>query len=543
MTTPGLFAESSGFRTGAPGTFRVDQPRQCDVDSVSIDFGPSTPIVDIFERVDNPDDPFALRDMYLGRVEHALGASSFRPALADRWGSSRRRRIVDASEILNSRAAVGFVKETFNYFFRDDLYGQLRDDNHVIMSSGAVDEQAWGLPTALKDCITYALERDWYGYSDSRGREPARAALARYESARLRTADYTARNVALTMGGTFAANSIADMVLTGRQSQSPALCAIPNYPPLVESMARRGPVQLVPTPLRNGSTALTPLIDELRPDTPLVLLQTVTNPTGARVNEEELATLIHSASPTTVIVLDECHEWLGHHTPLLPARSAANVVRLASLSKGWSAPGIKLGWILADTAFIDTYYEYASTSFGGPPSLYYTAAEVLARMERWRCDGVAEVDTEHLAEFETNYGLRRATLQAAYAQYRDERDRREAQLLATRSLAASSLAGPNSVVGAAHYSINSSVTLPDCDNSYLEFRRLLNEEGVAVFPGLLTFCLSEDNVRVTTSCRPEHLVAGLSGIRSYLDRRRQGLPNGSWPRRCASDAASSPPIT
>ena len=547
MTSPGLFAASWRFHRGTPAGVGAPPlpplPLSSETDSRSIDFGPSAPIIDIFQRVENPDDPFALRDLYLARVEHALGASSFRSELAELWRSSRPRRVVEACEILNSRAAVRFVKETFNHFFRDDLYGQLRDDNHIIMSSGAVDEQVWGLPTALKECISFALERDWYGYSDSRGREPARAAVGRYETTRLPGVEYTASNVALTMGGTFAANCIADMVLTGRLTHSPALCAIPNYPPLVESVARRAPVQLVPTPLQDGMTTLSALIDQLRPDTPLVLLQTVTNPTGARVHEGQLAALIGAASPATVIVLDECHEWLGTPTPLSAARGAANVVRLASLSKGWSAPGVKLGWILADAAVIDTYYEYASTSFGGPPSLYYTAAEVLARMERWRHDGVSDIGTEHLAEFETGYGLRCATLQAAYTQYSTERDWREAQLLAARSLAASRLAGSDAMVVGARYSINSSVTLPDCDNSYLEFRRLLAEEGVAVFPGLLTFCLSEDNVRVTTSRRPEQLIAGLSGMRSYLDRRRQGLSNGRRPTRCASAAASSPPTT
>lgn len=67
-----------------------------------------------------------------------------------------------------------------------------------------------------------------------------------------------------------------------------------------------------------------------------------------------------------MILLDECHEWLGPKQVFSKVRAASNVIRVSSLSKNWSAPGVKAGWIMADAAFIASYYEYASTSFGGP---------------------------------------------------------------------------------------------------------------------------------------------------------------------------------
>lgn len=483
--------------------------------SLTLEAGPDECLAEIYERASDPTDPIELRDLYLGRVEEALGARSARPHLVATWRRSRRRRTVTPEQILGSRATIRFVKEMFNFYFRDDLYGSLRRPDHLNLSSGAVDEEEWGLPATVKQCVSYALARDWYGYSDSRGREPAREAVAAYESARLRGAYYNLRNVALTMGGTFAVSSLADFILTGRATAAPALCATPNYPPLVESLARRAAVKLVPTPSTDGVTSLAPLLDELRPDTPLVLLQTAANPTGALVDESELETLIRRSGSGTYILLDECHEWLGPTQRWSATRAADNVIRVSSLSKNWSAPGLKVGWLLASAAFIDDYYEYASTSYGGPPSFFYTAIEVLARMERWRIESRESPGPAELAEFESGYGLTLDALRAAYLSYAAERADRERALTKLRDAATNRLRLPDTEVVSARYSINLAVRLSDYTDSYSAFRDLLDHQGVSVFPGLLTFCLSGGLVRLTTARPADELALALSRIERF----------------------------
>jgi len=472
-------------------------------------------VIDVVARANDPDDPWELRDLYLGRVEQELGGDALWPDLQDQWRRARTRRRVEAADVLRSRATVRFVKELFNWFFRDDLYGVLRSDSHLILSSGSVDERAYGLPDVLKECIRFALDRDWYGYSDSRGRIPAREAVAAYESARARNVEYDADNVALTMGGTSAISSLADFLRPRGHGSEPALCAIPNYPPLVEAIARRMDVQLVPVGSRGGVTSLEPLIDALSPATPLVLLQTVTNPTGAVVDENQLERLIKRASSSTTILLDECHECLGDLPPQSPARSAPNVVRVSSMSKTWSAPGLKLGWILADSAFIDEYYEYASTTFGGPPSFFYTLVEVMARMERWMIESVDLAGAAQRAEFEPSYGLSRERLAAAYGSYRRDRIARETGLLRLREAAIAGIARPSVTVVRPRCSINMAVHFTNSDDSYRCFRQLLAQTGVAVFPGILTFCLSGGTVRITTARAWDELRPALEALSRY----------------------------
>src|SRR5215468_7960189 len=79
-------------------------------------------LLDIYRRACNPEDPFELRDLWLGRVECELGRHGHRPALADRWRSRSVVRSVHPEEVLSGAGTVRFVKELFNWFFRDDLY-------------------------------------------------------------------------------------------------------------------------------------------------------------------------------------------------------------------------------------------------------------------------------------------------------------------------------------------------------------------------------------------------------------------------------------
>ncbi len=479
-------------------------------------------LLDVYARANDPSNPFELRDLYLGRIEHELNSASHRPEIAARWIAARPRRTISPDDVLQSRATIRFVKELFNWFFRHDLYGDLRSDSHIILSSGSADEEIYGLPDVLKECVRYALARDWYGYSDSIGRVSAREAIAAYESARAGAAAYDESNVAITMGGTFAISSLADFIAIRGGVAAPALCAIPNYPPLVEAIARRMPVTLVPTPCLGGTTSLEPLIDALTPSTSLILLQTVTNPTGASVDERQLEHLIKAASPSTMILLDECHECLGPLQAQSVARRARNVIRVSSMSKKWSVPGLKLGWILAASDLIDDYYEYASSSFGGPPSLFYTLIEVVARMERWLIEDVDSPGVAELAEFQASYGLTAELLGRAYASYRCHRIARETALMRLREAAISGIAGPSATVVRPHYSINMAVEFVGVHDSYGCFRTLLSQTGVAVFPSILTFCLGGGAVRVTTArnwsdlCRAIDTLARWGGARTSL---------------------------
>lgn len=470
-------------------------------------------LIDVYARAQNPDDPFELCDLFIGRAEAELPGSTPWPHLVERWQSSRALRQVSQDDVLRGAATPRFVKELFNFYFRDALYGQLRDERTLIMSSGAADEALFGLPPALRDCVVFALDQGWYGYSDSRGRVPTREAVAQYETARSPHSLYTADNITISMGGTFAMNSIADFVLRGNPTGE-SLCLLPNYPPLVEAVARHSRVRLVPGASGGGRTDLEPLIQALAPDTPLVMLQTVTNPTGCAVDEEQLERLIKTADPRTVIVLDEAHECSGPEFPRTPARSAPNVVRLVSLSKSLRVPGLKVGWVVASPEFVAEYYEYASTSYGGPPSVFALLVEAAARFERWILEGVESPTAAHLQEFESHCGLALDSLARAYRDYVTQRDTQERAIEASRRWFEHALVEMGWQTVTPQYSSNICALPPAAGDSYRDFRRILSAAGVSVYPGVLNFLLDEAGVRFTAAQQPSKLLEVRTRLKS-----------------------------
>ena len=122
------------------------------------------------------------------------------------------------------------------------------DADPIVLSSGSFDESVFGLPESLKACIRFPLERNWYGYSDSLGRGSAREALAALETARFAGASSVdPSEIAVTLGGTAAVSAVVDFLVDhGASTPGRALCAVPNYPPLVATVARRLPVSMVP---------------------------------------------------------------------------------------------------------------------------------------------------------------------------------------------------------------------------------------------------------------------------------------------------------
>lgn len=468
--------------------------------------GPDVPISPLISRAFKtaplPLTPIGLRDTFLGLVEDIFRGNSRPLSGCEHDG--------DGEDVLSHPSTAGFVKELFNSFFRDELYGRYRDDSHIIFSSGSPHEPTFPLSDSLKSCVRIALDRDWYGYSDSRGRIPSREAIAALESERVAGSSLSDANVAVTIGGTFSASCLFDFLMSaqGRPAE-PALCAVPNYAPVVASLAYRSPVRLVETPAAEGFTDLSGLLDALSLRTPLVFLQTVTNPTGLRVRAEQLAELQRKAAPSTLIVLDEAHDCYGPAWHLPQCLAADNVVRIASLSKRLSIPGIKLGWIVASRQVISEYYEYASTIYGGPPSFFYLLAEVAARFQRWMMQPDFEPAAEHLKEFESGYEFDLARIRAMFTDYATSEQRRQLHITGLRQRFAGELSKIGYDVTVPQYSVNLAVRPPSQEDGWVCYRRLLADAGVAVFPGILTMSFGDPLIRMTVARSEGEITEGL----------------------------------
>lgn len=470
------------------------------------------PLREILERVSDIDSAEEIFQLIIGQSEVAVGDEKTVFALA--WRRSSARRQVSVSEAGKVRALPEALKRLFDYYFRDDLYGRWIENSPVIMSSGSFDESVYGMSAALKSCINFALSNNWYGYSDSRGREQTREAIAALECRS------NPGEIAITLGATATISSVAHLVARRYWGSSPrAVCGVPNYVPLVAAISQYFPVDMIPTPLEGPAVDISALTATVRDGAALVLLQSVNNPWGLAIEPQQLRRLIDEAPADCVILLDECHEHFGPDVPRLAASlplvgaKGATLVRVQSLSKQWAAPGIKCGWITAPEHFIDSFYSHASTTYGGPPSIFAPLLEVYARFEKLRREGAR--DSTGLGQyFAREYGLNASTLQRGFDHYTNDHADFEARVRANRAYTCERLNAAGIQTVAPDYSINLLCRhggLPD----FASYRQILREFNVSVFPGTLCMLPGPGVFRVSPCLESAALEEGLDRLEKW----------------------------
>ena len=412
---------------------------------------------------------------------------------------------------LNDGEKIPTVKELFNVYFRDHLYGKYRSDDNIILSSGSVDHDIFNMPEALKFFIKYALDRNWYGYSDSRGRLQTRAAVALYENIFFDNDPYTSENICITMGATAAISDLIEYISKNRvekfSQKEKAICAIPNYPPLVKSMTQHFDVELVElNGYHEDCISLQPVIDRITSETPVVLIQTVINPSGKKVSEESLSKLIEKTSENTLIILDECHECFGEKV-FGNTRTRKNVIRINSLSKEFFAPGIKLGWFIADKGFINDYYEHASSSYGSPASVFYFLMEGLAIFEMHR-----QKEIPLNKKLFSDYDISDKKLNQLFLDYVQQTNKNRQTIIDNRLHVVKKLKSAGFEVVEPSHSLNILFNIPGTKDSYEVFMKLLLNTKVSVYPGVLSFIFSKPYVRISPNIERSILDRGINKI-------------------------------
>jgi aspartate/methionine/tyrosine aminotransferase len=186
------------------------------------------------------------------------------------------------------------------------------------------------------------------------------------------------------------------------------------------------------------------------------------------------------------------------------------VIRVTSLSKDMSVPGLKAGWLVGHPDFISEWYEYASTSMGGPPSVFYLLLEAAARFESWRLGGVE--DPRDLVSEWSEYDVPPDLLAIAYGDYLRQRLRRERILGSHRDWIVGGLVELGYEVVPAGYSINVAASPPGAETSYGWWARTLDATSVSVYPGILSFCFDDRWVRLTSSIPAEALSKAISRL-------------------------------
>jgi aspartate/methionine/tyrosine aminotransferase len=132
-------------------------------------------------------------------------------------------------------------------------------------------------------------------------------------------------------------------------------------------------------------------LDELRrlvgPRTRLILICNPNNPTGARLDEEELDEICRiAATQGTWILSDEVYrgsELDGRETPTLWGRYERAIVT-SGLSKAYGLPGLRIGWIVAPEEQIAEFWAHHDYTTIAPSAISDRLATVALQPERRR---------------------------------------------------------------------------------------------------------------------------------------------------------------
>lgn len=191
-------------------------------------------------------------------------------------------------------------------------------------------------------------------YSQNLGRPYLREAIASYLT-QLHQKPFSADQIAVAGSGVSALMLAAQLLL---EPGDRVVAVTPLWPNVVEIPRILGAtIARVGLTVRGGRWALDidRLIQELTPETRLLVLNSPNNPTGWTIGQESiLAILAHCRRHGIWILVDEVYERLIHDQAVssapsfLPHYEAGDrLISVNSFSKAWSMTGWRVGWICA----------------------------------------------------------------------------------------------------------------------------------------------------------------------------------------------------
>ncbi len=137
------------------------------------------------------------------------------------------------------------------------------------------------------------------------------------------------------------------------------------------------------------------ILEALHPDTRMVVLTNLHNPSGAYVSDETLGTLARAlAERGVLLMLDEVYrDYLSSAGPGLDPLQHDNVLRVSSLTKIFGLSTLRCGWIIAGRRLLRRLKDYSERAdFNVSRLSHCVSAEVLAKadmFDQWRNDMMA----------------------------------------------------------------------------------------------------------------------------------------------------------
>ncbi len=162
-------------------------------------------------------------------------------------------------------------------------------------------------------------------------------------------------NNILVTNGSSEANFI--VVLSTIREGDVAIVEKPNYMQIINLLTwrRAKAIEIWRKPENNFKIQIEELLDLISKNRPkAVFLTNPNNPTGQYLTSEEIREIHEEASKHhAILVFDEVYRGLEHNgeavKSILETGEIGNIIAVSSLSKAYGLPGLRIGWIAADS--------------------------------------------------------------------------------------------------------------------------------------------------------------------------------------------------
>jgi aspartate/methionine/tyrosine aminotransferase len=404
------------------------------------------------------------------------------------------------------------AKDAFNRFFKEDLYGQFSAEDNIILSRGSWKDTVVRLPEFFRYCLNYTLDKHWIGYSSSLGHERTFSALLDLVNVGQRQ-PYTQKNCALTIGNVATMGFVFDQLKESRPD-SKVLTLEPYYPSIMKAVGQRFPVGAVSSLLSEGE-----ILDELqrqcRADKAyqILLLSNFIGVEGRIFSREFWTNILRLNEEMDLHTVIDEGLWFDR-LEYPEDMNSDRITRLVSTSKKYGNPGMKIGFMLASEAFMDDYYDRASTNLGGPPSVMFFLSEFLYKFEYILRSG----DMGGLSQLARRYMIDEDTIRSLFQDFSETIDENQRLYSANRGELVRWTASNTDVIRRAHLFDGVSFLVEPATRTkcYQLFLSLIQQKKVSVFPSACLGDASDSMCRITVLESQEEVREGLSRIADFL---------------------------
>jgi aspartate aminotransferase len=255
---------------------------------------------------------------------------------------------------------------------------KLRQQGVDVVEFGA-GEPDFPTPDHVKAAGHAAIDANFTKYTPAAGTTELKQAIAtRYKN--MYGVDYKANEVIVTAGGKQALYNVA-LALFGAGDE--VITHAPCWPTLIEQVRLADATPIVAqTSAENGFTLdAQTLLNAVTPQTRAIIVNSPCNPTGALMDEHQMAMLADEVAGKSIwVIVDLCYEQLiyepiPHNLPrVLADKMKDRTILCGSASKSYSMTGWRCGWAVGPAEVIAACNAIQSHSTSNVSSISQKAA-------------------------------------------------------------------------------------------------------------------------------------------------------------------------